>query len=124
MERLFTRFPKGAPGLGLFLLRALAGLLAANLAATTMLSLEVTAMGRTGLLLVTGALLLVGLWTPVVGLSFAATWVAVLSDQSRFDVCNLVGVSIGVSLSLLGPGAWSVDARIFGKKTISVGRSK
>jgi hypothetical protein len=31
-------------------------------------------------------------------------------------------VALGVSLVMLGPGAWSVDARLFGRKRIDVPR--
>jgi hypothetical protein len=33
---------------------------------------------------------------------------------------HVIVASIGLSLAMLGPGAWSVDARLFGRKRIDV----
>lgn len=67
-----------------------------------------------------GVLLLSGLWTP------PAAGVAVLAELWTFftqflakHVCpfeHLFLAVLGVALALLGPGAWSVDARLFGRK--------
>jgi putative oxidoreductase len=65
-----------------------------------------------------GALLLAGLWTPVAG-----TWVAGIEVWKVFLhpgdpwICILLG-TLGAALAMLGPGAWSVDARLFGWKRI------
>ena len=72
--------------------------------------------------MVTGAamLLLVGLWTPVAGVAVAvAELVLALSHPGEPWTFVLVGV-LGVALALLGPGAWSVDARLFGRKHIQI----
>jgi putative oxidoreductase len=67
-----------------------------------------------------GLLLIVGLWTPV-----AATLAAIFGLWSvvsyRGDLwANILLVTLGAALALLGPGAWSVDARLFGWKRIDV----
>ncbi len=65
-----------------------------------------------------GILLVAGLWTPIVG-----TLVALLQLWSIFSEAGdpwvhiLLG-TIGAGLALLGPGGWSVDARLFGWKRI------
>jgi hypothetical protein len=67
-----------------------------------------------------GALLIAGLWTPI-----SATLVAVLGiwniitqpGDPRADI--LLG-TIGAALAMLGPGIWSVDARLFGWKHIDI----
>ena len=67
-----------------------------------------------------GILLVVGLWTPIAG-----TLVAVLLVWSIFTeagdpwVYILLG-TMGAGLALLGPGGWSVDARLFGWKRIDL----
>ena len=67
-----------------------------------------------------GCLLLIGLWTPIVGSleALIALWDIVLQHGDR-PTHVLLG-TLGVALALLGPGAWSVDARLFGWKRIDV----
>ncbi len=65
-----------------------------------------------------GVLLLLGLWTPVAGILTALF--ELRSVSSRCDslwICILLG-ALGLALAMIGPGAWSVDARLFGWKRI------
>jgi putative oxidoreductase len=65
-----------------------------------------------------GMLLIPGLWTPVAGTLVALTEVGqVLTGDEEPVVCLLVG-TIGGALAMLGPGVWSVDARLFGWKRV------
>jgi putative oxidoreductase len=68
-----------------------------------------------------GVLLLLGLWTPVVGGIAAALefWLAFSSARDLW--LSLMVAAIAAGLVMLGPGAWSVDARLFGRKRISIG---
>ena len=67
-----------------------------------------------------GLLLMVGLWTPVAGtIAACAGFWTFFSQSGANHVYPLEHMFIGVlgaSLALLGPGAWSVDARLFGRK--------
>lgn len=67
-----------------------------------------------------GLLLLCGLWTPVAGAAAAAIalWQA-LSGRPEPGLHLLSGL-IGIALALLGPGGWSVDARLFGWKRFEI----
>lgn len=67
-----------------------------------------------------GLLLLVGLWTPVAGT--LATMIAVWRFVSQIGEpwIQVLVATLGVALALLGPGAWSVDARLFGWKRIDI----
>lgn len=65
-------------------------------------------------------LLLVGLWTPVAGgLMAVAELCLVLSHASDPWMDVRLG-ALGAALAMLGPGAWSVDAHLFGRKRIEI----
>lgn len=121
LQRLFATFPEGWPGTGLLSVRAVA-------------AIPVVLQGTAGLLMAhqnmqiilelvaacPAALLLVGLWTPVAGvLMFVAELSLVLSHASDPWMHVRLG-SLGAALAMLGPGAWSVDARLFGRKRIEI----
>ena len=67
---------------------------------------------------VSGILLLAGLWTPVSGAGTAVVeaWLA-FSHPSHLWMPLTLAV-LGASLAMIGPGAWSLDARLFGRKQI------
>ena len=71
-----------------------------------------------------GILLLAGLWTPITGALVAALGIWNSITKSGDLWANIFLVTIGLGLALLGPGAWSVDARLFGWKRIDVRRVK
>ena len=67
-----------------------------------------------------GILLLAGLWTPIAGVLVAilALWQAFSRPGNPWS-CIMLG-TLGAALALLGPGGWSVDARLFGWKRIDI----
>ena len=67
-----------------------------------------------------GLLLMVGLWTPVAGT--VVVLVELRSILWKLDdppISILVG-TMALALALLGPGFWSLDARLYGWKVISL----
>ena len=63
-----------------------------------------------------GLLLLAGLWTPVAGVvaACAESW---LAFSPPAQMCNPAVLAVfAVTLALIGPGAWSIDARLYGRK--------
>jgi len=78
-----------------------------------------------GLCMAAGILLFLGLWTPIAGslMSVLGLWNLVTTHPADPSVCILL-VTIGAALALLGPGAWSMDARLFGWKRIDLGNPR
>ena len=119
MQRLFSTFADGWPGGGILLLRVLAGgvLLNRGIAA---LSLGAYA-GPVVPQIVGGAaglLIIGGLWTPVVGALAAMVEVWIACTQPATQPLAIMLACLGISLAMIGPGAWSIDARLYGRKQI------
>jgi len=67
--------------------------------------------------------LLLGLFTPVAGTfaAFATVWITIarFSGQSPGDPWMALSQAfLATTLVMIGPGAWSIDARLFGRKHI------
>ena len=121
MQRLFSAFPNAWPGAGLFLLRVAVGVTTLVNGIVALLTGHSSADTWTLALVGVGAsLVLVGLWTPLGGvlLVLAQLWITV--RDTGIDVSRVLATAIAVSLVMLGPGAWSVDARFYGRKRIQV----
>ncbi len=118
LQRLFSTFPDGLPGTGLLLLRLVAGFV---LIYHGFIGPSADPAAREWITAGTGILLIVGLWTPLTGVLVAIIelWIAISRPS---DLCTplLVG-ALGAGLAMLGPGAWSIDARLFGRKRIEIG---
>jgi putative oxidoreductase len=67
---------------------------------------------------VDAALLVVGLWTPFAGVAVAAIYFGILSLGQESNCASVVNAAVGLALAMLGPGSWSLDARLFGRKRI------
>jgi putative oxidoreductase len=63
-------------------------------------------------------LIWIGLWTPLAALAGAAIQIIVIIFGHEFNLSFLILVAVCLSLAMLGPGAWSFDARLFGRKRL------
>jgi len=115
-------FPAGVPGLALILLRlGVAGTLWEPTLQNGLPSLQ-RLLGLTTVCV----LLLMGFATPVVGTIavalqlacvFASLKLGALTTPEAFTAA--VNGSFALSLALLGPGAFSIDARLFGRRVLT-----
>jgi putative oxidoreductase len=76
-----------------------------------------------------GFLMLLGLWTPVVGIVLALDelWIAFSPVVTRLpdQWLHILLAILVAAVAMLGPGAWSVDARLFGRKRFEIdGRNR
>src|SRR4029079_3074150 len=113
-------FPQGGPGIGLFLLRvAAAGMFALNLTQRfNFPSLHWLLISLIGLISIG---LLLGFLTPILSViaCLAAGANLVLAGGS-LDVVYILRILLSAALFFLGPGAYSVDARLFGLRVTVV----
>jgi putative oxidoreductase len=121
VQRLFSTFPDGWPGTGLLFLRAAAAISTvqhriAGLLTTPLLEHAILQLMATG----AAALLLAGFWTPVAGALLALAEMFLAFSHTHDPAIHILIAALGVALAMLGPGAWSVDARLFGRKRIQI----
>jgi len=112
-------FPSGRVGAALFALRSITAFVVVQ---TQFPSHEVSVGTSGAISIVTAGLLAVGFLTPcsfVICIS-ASAW-TVLVDQHRSVSVLIMPILMTLVGALLGPGAFSLDALIYGRRLISFG---
>ena len=119
MRRLFSTFAQGWPGLGLLLMRSVLGMALiwravgrlSNDPSTNVTVLSVLVIGA-------GLLLLMGLWTPAAATLVAAIELLKIYWKLGDPWIYLLLATIAAAIAMVGPGFWSIDARLYGWKRI------
>ncbi len=133
LRRHFSTFPDGLPGVGLLILRvAIGAILAIEGIFNLTRSPEVGAREWTiaFIAMLAAVSLLLGLYTTItassviIGAIAAASSLLSLSPFSIFNPSRILICVIGISVALIliGPCAFSVDAKIFGRREIIIPR--
>jgi putative oxidoreductase len=121
LRRLFPTFARGWPGAGLLLIRIAVGV--ASIAHCIIIlrgDPQTEAFIENLLAAGAGLLLLAGLLTPIAGamVAFLELWHAVARPVDLWT--HILLGTIGAALALIGPGTWSIDARLFGWRRIEI----
>ena len=130
MQRLFTSFPDGWPGIGLLVLRCVLG---AEFAGQILQRLfvsgpeQVTIHLADVLAILVAVSLSLGVFTPLAAIAggvlslFAVTLPGSTSHLFRdWEMFRIM--AFASSIALIGPGAYSIDGRLFGRREIIVPR--
>ena len=120
MPRLLSTFAVGSAGLGLLVLRLAAGIALVVQGAQGLLAQPpLVAILVHAVSIGIGMLLAMGLWTQYAGVLLVvdALW-HVYAPGPSFRWILLA--AMGAALTLLGPGAWSIDARRFGWRRVDL----
>jgi putative oxidoreductase len=121
LQRLFSTFAGGWPGVGLLLQRILTAIILVRFGIIQLT--DASASTSVGLPQIVGAcagiLLLLGFWTPMAGTLIAVVelWIAFTHPGDPW--MPIVLATLGATAAMIGPGAWSIDARLFGRKHIN-----
>lgn len=121
LRRLYSTFAPGWPGLGLLLMRVVLGGALVWRAGPAIWSSGSSYASMTTIFLAgCGILVMAGLWMPIVGTCVSLAelwrWGSHLGDPT----VAILLATISCALAMLGPGLWSIDARLFGWKRVEV----
>lgn|SRR5215469_2050179 len=125
LQRLFSSFAEGWPGFGLLLQRVLTSAVLLYFGGARLQ--EATSFGPALphlLAAVAGMLLLFGLWTPLAGTTIAIIEVWIFLARLGNPLIAIILLSLGATVAMIGPGVWSVDAQLYGRKRIEPSRQE
>jgi uncharacterized membrane protein YphA (DoxX/SURF4 family) len=131
LQRTFSGFPTGYPGVALLLLRLVVGGAASSQA---WLLITVNHGGLNAgvvaafVAVVTGLALIIGFMTPIASVLLSAGGLLLTLDSSvsghlllfESGMARLEFIVMSAALISLGPGALSLDARLYGRREIEV----
>jgi putative oxidoreductase len=119
LQRLFWSFASGWPGIGLLVQRITTGSVLVYCAVASLSKTSQPALIAAPIIgAAAGILLLVGLWTPIAGGLIAVVELWMAFSHHANPLVSILLAAFGFTLATIGPGAWSIDARLFGRKRI------
>ena len=114
-------FPNGWPGRGLLLLRLVVGLILIHDGLGALMGVpQRESIALQVVAAIAGIFLLVGLWTPIAGAIVALSEIWIVLTGTDHPRGTILLATLGVALAFLGPGAQSIDARLFGRKRLDI----
>ena len=117
LQRLFSTFAEGWPGAGLLLQRVLTSAILLYCGASHLVENARLVPSLPYLIAaVAGVLLLLGLWTPLAGVTIAIFGVWVFFACSAHSLTAIIVALLGATVAMIGPGMWSIDAQLYGRK--------
>jgi putative oxidoreductase len=117
LQRLFSTFAEGWPGAGLLWQRAVTSTILLYFAAVHLPeSARLTPNLLHLIAALAGILLLLGLWTPIAGITIALVEVWICFASLGNSLTAIMLASLGITVAMIGPGMWSIDAQVYGRK--------
>jgi len=121
VRRLFSRFARGSAGVGLLLLRVAAGSIVVARGICALRNTVSTGTDIFQLVVAAAALLfIIGLWTPAAAAVLISFELWQMVSRREYLAVEVLLCTVALAIALLGPGACSVDARLFGWKRLDI----
>ena len=121
MRRLLSTFAHGSAGAGLLVLRLASAIALVMQGVEGLLAGPPLAVALFHAFSITiGILVAAGLWTPVAAVLMAADGLLSLLLPGPQPWRSGLLIAMGIAIALLGPGAWSIDARRFGWRRVDL----
>jgi putative oxidoreductase len=121
LQRLYSTFADRWPGVGVLIQRVLVAIMLVRFCVIRLTDSPFSISMIPHIIGACAAMLfLVGLWTPFVGTLIAVVelWIAVTHVSDPW--ISIMLATIGATSAMLGPGAFSIDAVLFGRRHLDV----
>jgi uncharacterized membrane protein YphA (DoxX/SURF4 family) len=114
-------FPHGWPGRGLLLLRLVIGFFLIHDGIVGLMGpSQRESIALQVIAAIAGIFLLIGLWTPVAGALVTLSELCTALRGTDHPRSMILLATIAIAITILGPGAQSIDAVLFGRKRLDV----
>ena len=131
MQRIFSTFPGAMPGIGLLVLRLFLGTSVLIHSAFFLLSQEHSSLWALFVFLAgvgCGSFILIGFLTPIASVLVVLTASYILLSGivqfpivlNKINFAALCNILVASAIIFIGPGAFSIDARLFGRREIII----